>query len=170
MADQLCVCPVEQWRQNIDCTCTIVSICSISMFACANVWSVCVFTNSICVTFTGVCFAFVNICHKKKKEKKRKDWLTNSLCARLSSGGKILTVRVVKKKKRKEKRLKIEFSFYLESYMYMNKKSRILVCYFLVSCHSRVGPVSQTAIFEFLIFACWFIFLFFFHVGTANTT
>ena len=31
---------------------------------------------------------------KKKKGKKTKEWLTNSVCARLSSGGKILTVPV----------------------------------------------------------------------------
>ena len=55
----------------IDCTCTVVSICSISRFACANVWSVRVVTSSIDVTFVGVCFAFVNICQKKRKKEKR---------------------------------------------------------------------------------------------------
>ena len=71
MTDQLFVCPVEL-RQNIECTCTILSISSISRFACANVWSVCVVTNSIYVTFTGVCFACVDICQKRKKGKKEK--------------------------------------------------------------------------------------------------
>ena len=85
MAYQLLVCPVEL-RQNIECTCTVFPISSISRFARANVWSVCVVTNSIYVTFAGVCFAFVDICQKRKK-------------------GKI------------EKRLKIGFSFGLESYM-----------------------------------------------------
>ena len=53
----------------IDCTCTVASISSISRFAYANVWSVCVFTSSIYVTFVEVCFAFVNIFKKKKREK-----------------------------------------------------------------------------------------------------
>ena len=54
----------------IDCTCTVVSISSISRFACANVWSAHVVTSSIDVTFVGVCFAFVNICQKKEKREK----------------------------------------------------------------------------------------------------
>ena len=53
----------------IDCTCTIASISSISRFAYANVWSVCVVTSSIYMTFVGVCFAFVNIFHKKKEKR-----------------------------------------------------------------------------------------------------
>ena len=55
----------------IDCTCTVASISSISRFAYANVWSVCVVTSSIYMTFVGVCFAFVNIFQKKKKKEKR---------------------------------------------------------------------------------------------------
>ena len=58
----------------IDCTCTVVSISSISRFACANVWSVRVFTSSIYVTFIGVCFAFFNICQKKEKRIKNGIW------------------------------------------------------------------------------------------------
>ena len=94
---------------------------------------------------------------KKRKKREKIGWPTLCVPGWVVEAKYWLSV-FVKKKRRKEKRLKIEFSFYLESYMYMNKKSRILVCYFLVSCHSRVGPVSQTAIFEFLIFAFWFIF------------
>ena len=45
----------------INFTCTVVSISSISRFACANVWSVRVLIKSIYVSFVGVCFAFVNI-------------------------------------------------------------------------------------------------------------
>ena len=58
----------------IDCTCTVVSISSISRFACANVRSVRVVTRSIDVTFVGVCFAFVNICQKKEKREKNEKW------------------------------------------------------------------------------------------------
>ena len=101
----------------IDCTCTVVSISSISRFACANVRSVRVVTRSIDVTFVGVCFAFVNICQKKGK--KRKEW-------------------------------KMGFGFYSKViHVHVCEKSGILVCNFLVSCDSRVGPVSQTTIFKF---------------------
>ena len=55
----------------IYCTCTMASISNISRFACANVWSACVFTSSIYVAFAWICFAFVNICQKRKKNKKR---------------------------------------------------------------------------------------------------
>ena len=63
----------KNWKafEIIDCTCTIVSISSISRFACANVWSVCIITNSIYVTFARVCSAFVNICPKGGKKEKR---------------------------------------------------------------------------------------------------
>ena len=60
-----------------------------------------------------------------------------------------------KKKKRKEKREKNEkwdLRFIRKSYMYMYmKKSGTLVCYFFVSCDSRVGPTVQTAIFQFFL-------------------
>ena len=106
----------------IDCTCTVVSISSISRFACANVRSVRVVTRSIDVTFVGVCFAFVNICQKKGK--KRKEW-------------------------------KMGFGFYSKViHVHVCEKSGILVCNFLVSCDSRVGPVSQTTIFQ--IFSLWY--------------
>ena len=56
----------------IDCTCTVVSISSISSFACANVWSVRVFTSSIYVTFIGVRFCIRQ--YLSKKGKKNKKW------------------------------------------------------------------------------------------------
>ena len=111
----------------IDCTCTVASISSISKFACANVWSVRVLTKSIYVTFVGACEAFVNICQKKNIEKK-------------------------------EKRMKMRFGFYSKViHVHVYEKSGILVCNFLVSCDSRVGPVSQSPILQF-----------FFHVGEAK--
>ena len=61
-------------------------------------------------------------------------------------------------KKKNEKRIKWGLVFIQESYMYMCEKSGILVYTFLVSCDSRIEPISETAIF------------YFFHVGTANTT
>ena len=105
----------------IDCTCTVVSISSISRFACANVWSVRVVTKSIYVKFVGICFAFVNIGQKKNKEKREKNekW---DLCFIQKS--------------------------YMHMYM---KKSGILICNFFVSCDSRVGPTIQTAIFQFFL-------------------
>ena len=57
----------------IDCTCTIASISSISRFACANVWSVCVITSSIYMTFARVRFAFVNICQKIKIKREKNE-------------------------------------------------------------------------------------------------
>ena len=52
------------------------------------------------------------------------------------------------KRKKREKNEKWDLVFIQESYKYMYEKSRILVCNFLVSCDSRAGPVSQTAILE----------------------
>ena len=52
------------------------------------------------------------------------------------------------KEKKREKNEKWDLVFIQESYKYMYEKSRILVCNFLVSCDSRAGPVSQTAILE----------------------
>ena len=52
------------------------------------------------------------------------------------------------KRKNREKNEKWDLVFIEESYKYMYEKSRILVCNFLVSCDSRAGPVSQTAILE----------------------
>ena len=57
-------------------------------------------------------------------------------------------------KRKKEKRMKMGFGFHSKV---IYGKSGILVCDFLVSCDSRVGPVSQTAIVQI------------FHVGTAKT-
>ena len=79
------------------------------------------------MTFVGVCVAFVNICQKKNIEKK-------------------------------EKIMKMRFGFYSKvMHVHVYEKSGILVCNFLVSCDSQVGPVSQSAILQF-----------FFHVGTAK--
>ena len=103
MADQPFVCPVEQWRQNIDCTFTVVSISIISRFACANVRSVCVVTNSICVTFTGVCFAFVNICQKKKEKREKNGWPTLCVPVWVVEAKYWLSVFVEKKRKKREK-------------------------------------------------------------------
>ena len=105
--------------ENIDCTCTVASISSISRFACAKVWSVRVLTKSIYVTFVGVCVALVNICQKKNIEKKEK----------------IMKMRFV------------FYSKVIHVHVY--EKSGILVCNVLVSCDFRVGPVSQSAILQF---------------------
>ena len=64
------------------------------------------------MTFVGVCVAFVNICQNKNIEKK-------------------------------EKIMKMRFGFYSKViHVRVYEKSGILVCNFLVSCDSRVGPVS----------------------------
>ena len=54
-----------------------------------------------------------------------------------------------KKKGKKERRIKkSDLVFIQESCMYMYEKSKILICYFLVSCDFRVRPGGQTAKFE----------------------
>ena len=53
------------------------------------------------------------------------------------------------KKGKKERRIKIsDLVFIQESCMYMYEKSKILICYFLVSCDFRVRPGGQTVKFE----------------------
>ena len=68
-------------------------------------------------------------------------------------------IRQCLSKKKPEKNEKWGLVSIQESYMYMCEKSSILVYTFLVSCDSRIEPISETAIFYL-----------FFHVGTANTT
>ena len=54
--------------------------------------------------------------------------------------------------------MKMGFGFHSKViHVHVYGKSGIPVCNFLVSCDSRVGPVSQTAIVQI------------FHVGTAKT-
>ena len=52
-------------------------------------------------------------------------------------------------KKKPEKNEKWGLVFIQESYMYMCEKNSILVYTFLVSCDSRIEPISETAIFIF---------------------
>ena len=58
-------------------------------------------------------------------------------------------VNIFQKKRKKEKRIKNFFFFYSKViHVHVCEKSGILICNFLVSCDSQVGPVSQTAIFS----------------------
>ena len=60
----------------IDCTCTVASISSISRFACANMWSVRLFTRGIYVTFVGLrLHSLISVKKRKKKEKRMKNWI-----------------------------------------------------------------------------------------------
>ena len=54
------------------------------------------------------------------------------------------------KKEKKEKRIKNGICFFYSKviHVHLHEKSGILICNFLVSCNSQVGPVSQTAIFQ----------------------
>ena len=53
-----------------------------------------------------------------------------------------------KRKKKKGKRIKNGICFLYSKVIHVHEKSGILICNFLVSCDSQVGPVSQTAIFQ----------------------
>ena len=64
--------------------------------------------------------------------------------------GYVLHSSISVKKRKKEKRMKMGFGFHSKViHVHVYGKSGILVCNFLVSCDSRVGPVSQTAIVQF---------------------
>ena len=76
-------------------------------------------------------------------------------CTVANLSGYVLHSSISVKKRKKEKGMKMGFGFHSKViHVYVYGKSGILVCNFLVSCDSRVGPVSQTAIVQ--IFSLWY--------------
>ena len=58
------------------------------------------------------------------------------------------------KKEKREKNEKWDFFYSKVIHVHVYENSGILICNFLGSCDSRIGPVSQTAISQ--IFSRWY--------------